>query len=501
MANTDEKINSSPSCFPESLLLKDLSQGHLACFERRLNESRQLIRVGVDPASLCPVVWDGVTCWPFSWPNTTVFIPCMAHLNGITYDTTKSVSRMCGADAKWAAVSDYSACRPIQLPWRGGATDLTTTDNLATIHLLGYASSVAALTVGLYIFTRLKDLRCVRNTIHINMMLTYLLLALAWLISSSATMLLPDPGGPVFCTFLLFYHFFHVANFTWMFVEGFYLYLLVLKTFYVEKIKLRIYLLLGWGLPLPVTGIWALLRLAYSPRRETGPAGETLRAEPPLSCPWVAESSLNWLHRAPVLLALGINTFFLTHVMVVLVKKLRATNIQESRPWVSRGVRTLRSLLVLMPLLGTPHVLLLFAPTRGPLAIVIDYVRATVLSTQGLVVTIIYCFLNTEVQESISNHVERWKSTRDVPFTSCGSHSLQHMDNVRVNTSITMPVLETTIGETVQMRSLDVSNSTGEATEVGARCDPEEDGLEEDALPVFPPVFPTVSHTPKVCLV
>lgn len=48
---------------------------------------------------------------------------------------------------------------------------------------------------------------------------------------------------------------------------------------------------------------------------------------------------------------------------------------------------------------------------------------------QGLVVTIIYCFLNSEVQESISNHVERWKSTRDVPLTSTGGHPLKNLSS------------------------------------------------------------------------
>lgn len=51
-----------------------------------------------------------------------------------------------------------------------------------------------------------------------------------------------------------------------------------------------------------------------------------------------------------------------------------------------------------------------------------------VVYSQGLVVTVIYCFLNSEVQESISNHVERWKSTRDVPLTSTGAYPLKTLD-------------------------------------------------------------------------
>ncbi|MPC83400.1 Diuretic hormone receptor [Portunus trituberculatus] len=67
---------------------------------------------------------------------------------------------------------------------------------------------------------------------------------------------------------------------------------------------------------------------------------------------------------------------------MVLVKKLRSTHAQEVQPGLKLGLRAFRSLLVLMPLLGTPHVLLLLAPSRGTLAVVFAYVRAIVLSTQ-----------------------------------------------------------------------------------------------------------------------
>lgn len=75
----------------DSVLLQKFSPDHLECFAMRLNESQRLSGQGVDPGSLCPVVWDGVTCWPFSKPNTTVLLPCMATLNDIPYNTSSKL--------------------------------------------------------------------------------------------------------------------------------------------------------------------------------------------------------------------------------------------------------------------------------------------------------------------------------------------------------------------------------------------------------------------------
>ena len=87
------------------------------------------------------------------------------------------------------------------------------------------------------------------------------------------------------------------------------------------------------------------------------------------------------------------------------MKKLRSTHAQGVQPGVKLGLRAFRSLLVLMPLLGTPHVLLLLAPSRGTLAVVFAYTRAIVLSTQvrnQTSVTIIFAALQTENSYAVS---------------------------------------------------------------------------------------------------
>ncbi|GLG92730.1 Diuretic hormone receptor, partial [Gryllus bimaculatus] len=55
-------------------------------------------------------------------------------------------------------------------------------------------------------------------------------------------------------------HYFYLTNFFWMFVEGLYLFLLVVATFTGEKVKLQIYIIIGWGIPGVIVVTWAIIK-------------------------------------------------------------------------------------------------------------------------------------------------------------------------------------------------------------------------------------------------
>ncbi|KAH6937539.1 hypothetical protein HPB50_001682 [Hyalomma asiaticum] len=57
------------------------------------------------------------------------------------------------------------------------------------------------------------------------------------------------------------------TNFFWMFVEGLYLYILVVKTFSVELVRIHVYAFVGWGLPALVVTIWAITKAYFSANR------------------------------------------------------------------------------------------------------------------------------------------------------------------------------------------------------------------------------------------
>ena len=77
-----------------------------------------------------------------------------------------------------------------------------------------------------------------------------------------------------------------------------------------------------------------------------------------------------------------------------------------------------------MPLLGFGHILTIVvkpavASIGVPLAVVIaDAMEAVIVSTQGFVISLPYCFLNSEVQGVVRTHWKRWKMVRTVGRSS-----------------------------------------------------------------------------------
>merc|ERR1719154_280024 len=82
-----------------------------------------------------------------------------------------------------------------------------------------------------------------------------------------------------------------------------------------------------------------------------------------------------------------------------------------------RNLKAAKALLVLIPLLGFPYLLTLVGPDRDEspqVYTVFQITRAIILSTQGLVISMLYCFLNGEIQLVVKTHWYRWKMVRTV---------------------------------------------------------------------------------------
>ncbi|KAF2351715.1 GPCR family 2 secretin-like, partial [Trinorchestia longiramus] len=86
----------------------------------------------------------------------------------------------------------------------------------------------------------------------------------------------------------------------------------------------------------------------------------------------------------------------------VLITKLRSANTVETQ----RYRKATKAMLVLNPLLGLNYVLLIALPQE------LEHLHPCLLSTQGLWVALFYCFLNSEVQNSIRHHIARWRTER-----------------------------------------------------------------------------------------
>jgi hypothetical protein len=63
-----------------------------------------------------------------------------------------------------------------------------------TIYFIGYTVSLVALLFAVYIFWKFKDLRCLRNTIHMNLMCSYILADFMWIFVYSLQVCVNHPG-------------------------------------------------------------------------------------------------------------------------------------------------------------------------------------------------------------------------------------------------------------------------------------------------------------------
>ncbi|XP_076327793.1 diuretic hormone receptor-like [Tachypleus tridentatus] len=230
------------------------------------------------------------------------------------------------------------------------------------------------------------------------------------------------------CILTIFLTYLMGTNFFWMFVEGLYLYILVVKTFSIESIKFHVYATIGWGLPALLILIWAPVKAYFSPMT----SGIFLHQ----GCPWQSKDNYDYVFIVPVIGILLVNIFFLTRIMWVLITKLRAATTFEHKQY----RKAAKALLVLIPLLGVTYILVIVTPNHRTAQVVFTYLQATLLSTQGLIVAILYCFLNGEVRNSLRHHMERWKMVRTLggaPRHCVNYRPSQHGDVLHTYTSRT----------------------------------------------------------------
>jgi len=108
--------------------------------------------------------------------------------------------------------------------------------------------------------------------------------------------------------------------------------------------------------------------------------------------------SYELITEVPIMISVLINVFIFISVVSIVGSKLRVTLRKSDFRY-----RLLRANLALIPLLGIHYVSTMFVSVlaeeeRSTLKTVVNFINAITLSLQGLLVSIIYCFCNAEVQ-------------------------------------------------------------------------------------------------------
>ncbi|XP_048646650.1 gastric inhibitory polypeptide receptor isoform X2 [Marmota marmota marmota] len=405
-------------------------------WERYRRECQETLEAAEPPPGLaCNGSFDMYVCWDYAAPNVTARASCPWYLPWHRHVATGFVLRQCGSDGQWGPWRDHTQCED---PEKNGSfqDQRLILERLQVVYTIGYSLSLATLLLALLILSFFRRLRCTRNYIHINLFTSFMLRAAAIL---TRDRLLPPPGpypgdrGPTLWNQALaacrtaqtLTQYCVGANYTWLLVEGVYLHRLLVLVGGSEEGHFCCYLLLGWGAPALFVIPWVIVRYLYEntqcwERNEVKaiwwiirtPILITILVWPLLqsSRPSLGISHFGKRGATPALqsgvvsgsasLFSQINFLIFIRILGILVSKLRTHQMRCP----DYRLRLARSTLTLVPLLGVHEVV--FAPVteeqaRGALRFAKLGFEIFLSSFQGFLVSVLYCFVNKEVQSEI----------------------------------------------------------------------------------------------------
>ncbi|XP_069511385.1 glucagon receptor [Ambystoma mexicanum] len=390
-----------------------------------------------DPAPtglVCNRSFDRFSCWPDTLPNTTANVSCPWFLPWHDKVQHGYVYRRCGPEGQWAptmnghTVRDATECEVDAEEIRAQEESAQTYNRFKIMYTVGFSLSLGTLVLALIILLGFSKLHCMRNYIHMNLFASFILRAVSVLIIDALLktrysekidddykihIWLSDAAaaGCRAATVLMQYG--TIANYCWLLVEGLYLHNLLVLAVFSEKSYFTIYVCIGWGAPVLFVIPWVAVKYTYEN----------------IQC-WSSNHNMGfwWILRAPVFLAILINFFIFVRIIEILVSKLRA----HQMGYTDYKFRLAKSTLTLIPLLGINEVVFAFVTDEhatGTLRYVKLFFDLFLSSFQGMLVAILYCFINKEVQSELLKWWKRWKLGKDIEEEY--RHTYSHTPNAR----------------------------------------------------------------------
>uniref|UniRef100_A0A670Y553 Calcitonin receptor n=1 Tax=Pseudonaja textilis TaxID=8673 RepID=A0A670Y553_PSETE len=329
----------------------------------------------------CNRTWDGWLCWDDTPAGENAGQNCPDYFQD--FDPTEIATKYCEKTGTWfrhpetnRTWSNYTRCNSFTNEKRK-----VSCLDFYYMTIVGHILSMVSLLISLGIFFHFKSLSCQRITLHKNLFCSYVLnsvFTLAHLIA-----VVPDrelvKKDPVSCKVLQFFHQYTMGcNYFWMLCEGIYLHTLIVVAVFAEEQRLHWYYLLGWA---PISYYAKIC--------------------------WISvDTYLLYIVHGPVMAALLVNFFFLLNIVRVLVTKLRDTHRAESNMY----MKAVRATLILVPLLGIQFVIFPWRPENKLAGEIYDYIMHILMHYQGLLVAIIFCFFNGEVQGTLKRQWMQYKT-------------------------------------------------------------------------------------------
>ncbi|XP_040208160.1 pituitary adenylate cyclase-activating polypeptide type I receptor isoform X3 [Rana temporaria] len=397
-----------------------------ACLERI---QKYELEMWNDSMPGCPGMWDNITCWMPAVVGKVAYIRCPAWFSMVDseygmdfYDrdsqleslenieelqTEGMISRNCTENGWSDPFPHYSDACGFDVNETGPDQD-TYFLSVKALYTVGYSTSLVALTTAMVILCRFRKLHCTRNFIHMNLFVSFILRAISVFIKDEVLYAEQDSNhchvSTVECkAVMVFFHYCVMSNYFWLFIEGLYLFTLLVETFFPERRYFYWYTIIGWGTPLICVTIWAVLRLHFDDQ----------------GC-WEMNNNfaLWWVIKGPVIASIMINFVLFVGIIIILVQKLQSPDIGGNES--SIYLRLARSTLLLIPLFGIHYTVFAFSPENVSKRERLVF-ELGLGSFQGFVVAILYCFLNGEfLPKGAIRDKEKMEELESQPVLCCG---------------------------------------------------------------------------------
>ncbi|NP_001392933.1 adhesion G protein-coupled receptor L2 isoform 12 precursor [Mus musculus] len=266
---------------------------------------------------------------------------------------------------------------------------------LTVITWVGIVVSLVCLAICIFTFCFFRGLQSDRNTIHKNLCINLFIAEFIFLIGIDKTKY--TIACPVFAGLL---HFFFLAAFSWMCLEGVQLYLMLVEVFESEYSRKKYYYVAGYLFPATVVGVSAAIDYkSYG----------TVQA-----CWLHVDNYFIWSFIGPVTFIILLNIIFLVITLCKMVKhsntlKPDSSRLENIKSWVL-GAFALLCLLGLTWSFG-----LLFVNEE---TVVMAYLFTAFNAFQGLFIFIFHCALQKKVRKEYGKCFRHWYCCGGLPTES-----------------------------------------------------------------------------------
>ncbi|KAM6948870.1 vasoactive intestinal polypeptide receptor [Aplochiton taeniatus] len=343
----------------------------------------------------CSGMWDRIACWPSAMVGEVVTIPCPKYFIYFTSQVyTGNLSKTCTEDG-WSQINSVSYFQ--DCGYNPNSTiDERTEEFYGAIkvgYTIGHSVSLISLTIAIVILCLFRKLHCTRNYIHMNLFVSFILKAIAVFIKD---VVLYEVGESDNChptvgckAVVVFFQYGIMASYFWLLVEGLYLHALLAVSFFSERKYFWWYILIGWVAPTIFITAWVITK-AYV--KDLG-CWDTIDDHP-----W-------WIIKTPILVTILVNFFLFICIIRILRQKMNCPDIGRKES--NQYSRLAKSTLLLIPLFGINYIIFAFIPDHfsAQIRLVFDLILG---SFQGFGVSVLYCFLNGEVQAEMKRKWRRW---------------------------------------------------------------------------------------------